>query len=409
MLNYKLSVLLCLAVVASAFAQKERKVVFIIADGISADVIEQQDLPNLTKIMNKGSYIRAYQGGEKGDYSQSPTISAVGYNNVLTGVWFNKHNVPDNSIKNPNYNYPTIFRLMKDAYPAKKSAIFSSWEDNRTKLLGEGLSETDHLKLDYAFDGYELDKELFPQTHYSYMNDIDELVAEKAALTIRKDAPDLSWVYLQYTDDMGHRFGDKPEFFSAIKAMDKRVGEIWNAVEEREKKYNEEWLFIITTDHGRDEATGQGHGGQSDRQRSAWIISNKKMNEHTPWRTASVVDIVPSITSFLSIDVPRNTEFELDGYSLISELSLVNPRVNYFQNKLDITWIPLNRTEDVKIWGTTSNYKKLGGEDEYTLLGTYPNSDGRAVIPLNQKIDSFYKVVIEGSENSANRWIIKEK
>src|SRR5690554_4293763 len=109
--NY-LFVLLNLAFITTGYSQKERKVVFIIADGISADVIEQHDFHNLTKIKESGSYIRAFQGGEKGDYSQSPTISAVGYNNVLTGVWFNKHNVPDNSITDPNYNYPTVFRLL---------------------------------------------------------------------------------------------------------------------------------------------------------------------------------------------------------------------------------------------------------------------------------------------------------
>ncbi|UKJ07772.1 hypothetical protein [Solitalea lacus] len=52
--------------------------------------------------------------GEKGGYSETPTISAVGYNSLLTGVWFNKHNVPDNDIKNPNYNYQKIFRLFKE-------------------------------------------------------------------------------------------------------------------------------------------------------------------------------------------------------------------------------------------------------------------------------------------------------
>lgn len=408
MIKNNLFVLLCLAVIFAGYSQKERKVVFIIADGISADVIEQHDFHNLTKIKESGSYIRAFQGGEKGDYSQSPTISAVGYNNVLTGVWFNKHNVPDNAITDPNYNYPTVFRLLKDAYPNKKIAIFSSWEDNRTKLLGEGLKETGKLKLDFAFDGYELDKDRFPHTHYSFMNDIDALVAENAAQTIREEAPDLSWVYFQYTDDMGHRFGDSPEFLAAIQDMNRRVGTIWEAIEDREKSHNEEWLIIVTTDHGRDEGSGKGHGGQSDRQRSAWIFSNKKLNESTPWRTASVVDILPSITSFLSIDIPKETLFELDGYSLISDLSVIDPKVNYFQDTLDITWIP-NDSDDVKIWGSVTNNKKTGGEDTYTLLGTYPNSDGCAVIPINQKINSFYKIVIEGTNNSINRWFINKK
>ena len=278
MSKYLLSIVFYLTTLVNTFAQNERKVVLIIIDGISADVVEQNELPNLKGIIKKGSYLRAYQGGEKANYSESPTISAVGYNNVLTGVWYNKHNVPDNSIKDPNYNYPTIFRLFKDAYPNRKTAIFSSWEDNRTKLLGEGLNQTNNLKVDYVFDGYELDTIRFPHVSPEYMSLIDDEVSRMAEETIRKEAPDLSWVYLQYTDDMGHRYGDSPEYLAAVQDMDNRVGKIRQAIKYREEEFNEDWLLIITTDHGRDEATGKGHGGQSERQRSAWVISNKLLN-----------------------------------------------------------------------------------------------------------------------------------
>lgn len=82
----------------------------------------------------------------KGGYSETPTISAVGYNSLLTGTWVNKHNVFGNDIKAPNYNYPTIFRLFKNQFPNKKTAVFSTWEDNRTKLIGENLDATGKIK-----------------------------------------------------------------------------------------------------------------------------------------------------------------------------------------------------------------------------------------------------------------------
>src|SRR5688572_3565029 len=81
---------------------KTRKAIFIIADGIPVDVIEKLDLPNFKKIAWEGGFARAMVGGEKGGYSETPTISAVGYNSVLTGVWVNKHNVWDNDIAAPN-------------------------------------------------------------------------------------------------------------------------------------------------------------------------------------------------------------------------------------------------------------------------------------------------------------------
>lgn len=104
-----------------------------------------------------------------------------GYNSLLTGVWVNKHNVFGNSIKKPNYNYPTIFRLLKDAYPNKKTAIFSTWLDNRTKLVGENLAETRNIKIDYSFDGLELDEKKYPHDEdKKYLKRIDGEVAREA-------------------------------------------------------------------------------------------------------------------------------------------------------------------------------------------------------------------------------------
>src|SRR6476646_8173469 len=144
---------LLLAFSTQLFAQKAHKAIFIIADGIPADVIERLPTPALDEISRQGGYTRAYVGGEKGGYSQTPTISAVGYNSLLTGTWVNKHNVWDNDIIAPNYAYWTIFRFFKEKYPEKKIAIFSTWLDNRTKLAGDGLPQTGALRVDYHFDG----------------------------------------------------------------------------------------------------------------------------------------------------------------------------------------------------------------------------------------------------------------
>jgi len=134
----RLSLLLLMALSGSlaAPAQKKHKAIFIIADGIPADVIKRLTLPNLEAISRQGGYTHAHVGGEKGSYSETPTISAVGYNSLLTGTWVNKHNVTDNDIAAPNYHYWNIFRFFKKQYPGKKTAIFSTWLDNRTKLIG---------------------------------------------------------------------------------------------------------------------------------------------------------------------------------------------------------------------------------------------------------------------------------
>lgn len=407
-----LSLLLFVSICASSSAQNRiKKAVFIIADGIPADVIEKLNTPNLKLISRQGTYLRAHVGGEKGGYSQTPTISANGYNSLLTATWVNKHNVWGNDIKAPNYNYWNIFRMVKNAYPEKKTGVFSSWTDNRTKLIGDGIAEAGNIHPDFTADGYELDTVKFPHDKAgNYMHLIDEQVTDAAAACIKKNAPDLSWVYLEYTDDMGHRYGDSPQYDDAVEKMDAQVGCIWKAIQYREKNFKEDWLIFITTDHGRDEKTGKNHGGQSSRQRSTWMITNyKPLNNYAKYYYPAIVDITPSIMHFLNIKIPLEQLRELDGTSLIGPVSVAQPQANYIQGSLDISWKAMDTKGKVKIWVAASNHFKEGKPDDYQLLAEVPSNQEHVLLPVKNSMSNFYKVCIEGEFNMVNRWVILDE
>ena len=383
--------------------QRIPKIVFVVADGIPAELIEKSAAPNFHRIVSKGLFKRAFVGGIKNAYNQTPTISAPGYNNLITGTWANKHNVVDNNIKKPNYSYYTLFRFLKEQYPQKTIAIFSTWQDNRTKLIGEGLEATGLIKMDYAFDGYELDTLQFPhdnQANYTYL--IDQHVINNADSTIRTSGPDLSWIYLQHTDDIGHRYGFSKEMDKAILQLDEQMGKIFSAINFREKNYKEDWLFILTTDHGRDATTGKNHGGQSDAERTTWMIANKKnTNAYYKENTPAIVDLLPTMARFQQINIPTDNLFELDGVPIIGPVSISSPALIPSSNDVTLQWKSYDPKGNLKIWVSYTNDFAKGGKDQYELLKEVACVKESTTVPIPPG-KTFAKYVLQGKHNAVN-------
>ena len=241
------------------------------------------------------------------------------------------------------------------------------------------------------------------------MHRIDEKITDEAAQCIRENGPDLSWVYLEYTDDMGHMFGDSPQFDKAVGYADEQVGRIWKAIQYRGQNFSEDWLIIITTDHGRDAETGRGHGGQSDRERAGWIVTNAKdLNEVFKKQQSSVVDIMPTITRFMGINIPKDAAWEIDGVPLTGKLSVVQPSADYKNDQAIIRWKTMDEKGKLKIWVSATNNFKIGRKDEYRLMKEIPSKSEEANIDLRDVPSGFYKIILEGKNNAVNYWIMRD-
>lgn len=405
----RLFLFLVVLLTLSTSYSKNRKVVYIVLDGIPADYIERVHPKTVFDIAEKGGYSRAYTGGEIGTYSQTSTISAIGYMNILTGTWMNKHNVKGNSNLSPNYNYWSLFRIAKNQNKDFKTAIFSSWTDNRTVLIGEGKPETDNIKIDYVFDGYDLDKENFPskKDHYQIF-EIDSVVCKKAADCIKSEAPDLSWVYLWYTDSGYHLYGDGTYMDKFVEKTDNLISDIWKSVQYRQEKFDEDWMIIVTTDHGRNES-GHDHGGQSERERSVWISTNNDdLNAHFKSNSLSLVDILPSVCCFMGFDMPRDVLFEGDGIPFIGNADISSLTTHPYDDKVTLKWKCYHSGEEAKIYMSTTNEFKTGGKDVWREIGTVSSDDCEFVVNLNEYPQSkFYKFVVATKNNHITRWMYK--
>lgn len=405
-MNRKTLLCLLLTLLLSPLAghsAKAKKAVFIIVDGVPADMIERLRPAAIYEIAAEGGYSRAFCGGTVGRYDQTPTISAVGYASALTATWANKHNVWDNSPK-PNYNYWSIFRIAKEQKKAYRTAIYSSWTDNRTILLGEGLPSTGQLKIDYIFDGLDLDTKNYPKEKDDLqIFRIDERISKAAAAGIRSDAPDLSWVYLWYTDDAGHIYGNGDYFDDYTMKADEQVRRIWEAVKYREANFDEEWMIVVTTDHGRGD-DGHNHGGQSERERTTWISTNVPVNAHFSTPLLSITDINPSICRFMEFSVPQDVLWEQDGIPFVGPTDIAGIRVSRDGHTVSLEWESLSDKAPVTVYAARTNHFLQGTPDVWMKIGKAKAGAKRFTYDISGAPESFYKFALVTPNNHLTCW-----
>ena len=183
----------------------------------------------------------------------------------------------------------------------------------------------------------------------------------------------------------------------------------WTQCEFAQCSENEDWLVFVTTDHGRRVSDGKGHGGQSEREKTIWISTNlKKPNKYFYAVQPAVVDILPSIADHMEIDIPREHQMELDGVSLLNDISISHPEATILGDELLVSWEPYHGEDTVKIWLAETNHFSFGGKDEYQLLGEVPILKRSHSVLLKKTKSKFFKVVIEGKHNSVNRWVNRD-
>jgi predicted AlkP superfamily pyrophosphatase or phosphodiesterase len=287
-----------------------KRVLFIGIDGCRADALiaamERGLAPQMKMLSESDGGLltqKFYTGGEIDTPTHQPTISGPGWSSLLTGEWMNKHGVKDNNFIGGRYQtYAHFMRRIKEVSPTAWCASFADWPPIHTKIAG--FSKSGEVEfLDEKFTATP-----DASRHYIDNPEKDIEVRDEALKSLRTRNADAMFVYFGQVDEFGHGATDSRANFSpdstlyvnAISHVDSHVGELVRAMRARPNFAEEDWLVLITTDHG---GRGNGHGGDSEAERNIWLIAHGKalpreklMNEPTP-QTA----LVPMIYQHLGI------------------------------------------------------------------------------------------------------------
>ncbi len=243
-------------VIGSLITAQTKKVLFIGIDGCRADVMMSTNIPNIQGLISESIY-------STDALCASTTWSGNGWSTMLTGVWHDKHNVQDNNFTSPNFTaYPDFLTRAEAFNPNLRTISLAHWAP-----INNTVNKNADIKTNFSTD----------------------LAVKNAAVTaLQNDNPDILFVDFDDVDHAGHSYGFSssiPQYVSSIQLTDQYIGEIVAAMKNRATYNNEEWLVVVTTDHG---ATETAHGGPNLSERNIFtIFSSPKLTPSKISRTVN--------------------------------------------------------------------------------------------------------------------------
>lgn len=234
-----------------------RKVLLIGLDGCRFDAIQAAETPNLDLILRRSAWsqnteVLAENHGES--HQSVMTTHGPGWTTALTGVWHDKHGIcndeahPAKMDESPNFfsfaakppggldQYPDIFRRLQSANADFQTASLSTW-----RPLNFMVAQRADIQMDFEEPGRS-----------PYLAD-QRAADEFSTLMLKESAPDFTFLLLSQINLEGSRGGYDPEshsYLAAIQRTDALIGQVVRSISDRVQGVGEEWLILITSDHG---------------------------------------------------------------------------------------------------------------------------------------------------------------
>lgn len=245
----------------------EKKAIIIGYDGCRADILAEMQNENSaigTMLQDGASINLAYCGGVNyPEINTQDTSTAPGWCSVLTGQWADVHGITGNDITK-SLDTKTLLTSLTEKKVIDSASFITKWaghfsRKDATYLLEKEYCEKNNLNVD--FNKCKNDE----ASHEAALNEIN-----------KADCSDFIFVIYEPTDSTGHKYGftfNNPRYKEAFATADSYGYEAIEAIKARDTYDSEDWLIIITSDHG---GIDTNHGGESIQERMTFVVMNSE-------------------------------------------------------------------------------------------------------------------------------------
>lgn len=245
----------------------EKKAIVIGYDGCRADALTlvKDKRSGINTLLEEGaSFNLAYCGGVNypdGENTQA-TSTAPGWCSLLTGVWAEDNGVYANS-QPKSLEYKTLMTELVENGTIDSASFITKWGGHFSKEDSTYINEKKYCE----------DNNLAVSFNKTSGNEGSMI---KAAKELSKaDCPDFTLAIYENTDSNGHNLGfsiNNPYYKLGFDHCEKFAYDIIRTIKARDTFETEDWLIIITSDHG---GFGTGHGGPTIQERMIFIVANR--------------------------------------------------------------------------------------------------------------------------------------
>ena len=282
--------------VGSLASQSVAKLLVIGLDGVRPDALAAANTPSLDALIAAGCYSADAQ-------CENLTFSGPNWATILHGVHRDRNGVVSNAYTLSQLaNFPDFFAYLEAHQSSWNTVRITTWD---AIYLYQPTGADIDLFSNYATGGdavaTQWAEQLMVGSHPSYPGlDVDAM-----------------FVYLADADVVGHSAGfhpASPAYLQELADIDVQIGRIVTAMQARANYGNEDWLIVMTSDHGGS-ITG-GHSGNTwEKRRIPFLVSGPSAVVGVPHPAPKNVDVAKTALAHMGVAIPATLDGHVVGLS----------------------------------------------------------------------------------------------